>query len=85
MIDKNTITPDKYPIGTHYLSAGKNPRLCTITDCLKTYNSKGLLVRVGYESTHEFVGQVVTDRDVCTSSIARGIARLENLTKEDQA
>ena len=75
----------KYPTGTHYLSAGKNPSLCTVTDCLKTYNSKGLLVRVGYESTHEFVGQVVTNRDVCATSIARGIARLETFTKEEQA
>ena len=96
MTDKNTITPHgqveekgfcigKYPIGTQYLSAGKNPRLCTVTDCLKTYNSKGLLVKVGYESTHEFAGQVVTDRNVCTTSVARGIARLEAFTKEKQA
>ena len=97
MMDKNTsLLPGqveekgfcigKYPIGTQYLSrARKNPRLCTVTDCLKTYNSKGLLVRVGYESTHEFVGQVVTNRDVCATNIARGIARLKSFTKEDQA
>jgi hypothetical protein len=66
-----------YNIGTQYLSAGKHPRLCTVTDILKTYNAAGELVRVRYQSTHELVGQLVTDHDVCATTIARGKLLME--------
>lgn len=66
-----------YPIGTHYLSAGKHPRLCTVVDVLKTYNSAGALVCTRYVAAHQFAGQCVHDRDVVAATIARGIARLQ--------
>jgi hypothetical protein len=57
-------------IGMQYMSAGKHPRLCTVTDILKTYNSKGELVKTRYESTHEFLGQTVTNHDLVQPTIA---------------
>ena len=71
----------KYPIGTQYLTRGKHPRLCTVTDIWKTYDSKGDLVRKRYVSTHDVLGQTVTDRDVVEVTIARGVQAL----KEKQA
>ena len=71
----------KYPIGTKYLTRGKHPRLCTVTDTLKTYNSKGDLVRKRYVATHDVLGQAVTDRDIVEVTVARGVQAL----KEKQA
>tara|TARA_R110000787_G_scaffold285165_1_gene399996 strand:+ start:174 stop:485 length:312 start_codon:yes stop_codon:yes gene_type:complete len=71
----------KYPIGTEYLTRGKHPRLCTVTDIWKTYDSKGDLVRKRYVATHDVLGQTVTDRDVVEVTIARGVQAL----KEKQA
>ena len=65
-----------YTIGTQYLSHGKHPLLCTVTDILTTYNSKGEQVRLRYETSHEFCGQTVTETDVNAVTIARGIMRL---------
>lgn len=64
----------RYPIGTQFLSAGKVPRLCTVTDVLRTYNSAGQLVRLRYVATHQFMGQTITDSDVVEATVARGIA-----------
>lgn len=61
----------RFQIGQQFMTAGKSPRLCTVTDILKTYNNKGELVRTRYEATHYFGGQQVTDHDVCETSIAR--------------
>lgn len=66
-------TPKLYPIGTKFKTGGKAPRTCTVTDILKTYNSKGDLVSIRYVATHEFLGQTVTDRDVVAVTIARGL------------
>lgn len=63
----------EYAIGTKFKSKGKSPRLCTITDILKTYNSKGELVKTRYVATHNFMGQVVTDYDLPASTIAMGL------------
>lgn len=63
----------EYAIGTKFKTRGKHPILCTVTDTYKTYNSKGELVRVGYEAQHEFLGQIVNDHDVCAATIARGL------------
>ena len=68
---EDTLTP--YPIGQQYLTRGKAPRLCTVTDIYRTYNHTGDLVRVRYVSTHRFLGQTITDHDVATATIARGI------------
>jgi hypothetical protein len=62
-----------YPIGTQYMSAGKHKRLCTVVDIHKTYNHANELVKIRYVATHEFMGQVVTERDVVATTIARGI------------
>lgn len=67
------MNPHEYPIGTRYVTQGKHPKLCTVVDVLKTYNSAGDLVNLRYVSTHQFCGQTVTDRDVVSVTIARGL------------
>lgn len=62
-----------YPIGTQYRTRGKRKDLCTVIDILKTYNSKGELVKTRYVSTHDFMGQTVTSYDVVATTIAMGI------------
>jgi hypothetical protein len=69
--------PHRFSIGTQYLTRGKHPKLCTVTDTLVTINSKGQIVRTSYISTHEFMGQTVTEHDVCDATIAIGKARME--------
>lgn len=61
----------EFPIGTQYYSRGKNSKLCTIIDILKTYNNKGELVNIRYVSTHQFLGQTVTEKDVLPITIQR--------------
>lgn len=63
----------EYAIGTKFITGGKAKRACTVTDILKTYNSAGELVGTRYVATHEFMGQIVTDRDVCSVTIAKGL------------
>lgn len=66
--------PDaRFAIGTQFKSHGKHPRICTVTDILRTYNSAGQLVKVRYVATHEIFGQIVSDSDVCDTTIARAI------------
>ena len=50
-----------FEIGQKFLDGD---RVCTVTDILRTYNAKDELVSVKYVATHEFCGQVVTDRSV---------------------
>jgi len=38
-----------------------------------TRNLAGEVVQVRYVATHQFLGQTVTNRDVCASTIARGL------------
>lgn len=75
----------EYAIGTKFKPVGRKPgQVCTVTDILKTRNSKGELVQVRYVATHEFMGQTVTDRDVVETTIARGfIAAPESPYTED--
>ncbi len=63
----------EYPIGTRYSIRGMHPKICTVIDIFKTYNSKGELVKTRYVSTHDVLGQVVTSYDVPEVSIARGL------------
>lgn len=67
----------RFTIGTQFLSAHKHPRLCTVIDVLKTYNSKDELVRVRYVASHPFMGQNIIDGDVCDTTIAKGKWALE--------
>jgi hypothetical protein len=62
-----------FPIGTQYKTRGKAPKLCTVTEIFKTFNSKGELVKITYESQHSFMGQMVTERDVIETTIAMGL------------
>mgnify|MGYP003659939297 CR=1 FL=1 len=67
----------KYPIGTKYLTRGKHPRLCTVTDIWKTYDFRGDLVHKRYVATHEFLGQTVTEVDLPEATVARGVWALK--------
>ncbi len=59
-------------IGVTYKTRGKHPRICTVVDVLNTYNGAGELVRTRYVSEHDFLGQTVTNSDVCRVTILRG-------------
>jgi len=64
-----------YPVGTQFMSRGKFPRLCTVTDVLTTTNLAGDVVSVRYVATHTTVGgQLVTDATVVDTTIAMGLA-----------
>jgi hypothetical protein len=67
------MTEHKFNIGQQYCTRGKASRLCTIVDILKTYNSAGELVQIRYVSTHQFMGQAVTDSNVCETAVAMGL------------
>lgn len=62
-----------FEIGTRYKMPGKRGDLCTITDIFRTYNANGELVRIQYQSTHEFAGQLVTNNEVPMSTVARNL------------
>lgn len=62
-----------FSIGQQFMTSGKAPRLCTVRDVFKTYNSHGELMKIRYLATHEFMGQMVADTDVCETTIARGL------------
>jgi len=62
----------RYPIGWQFKTRGKHPRVCTVTDILRTYNAAGDMVELRYVATHELMGQTVTDRSVCETTIAMG-------------
>ena len=72
--DTNVI--QRFPIGTQFHTSGKHPRLCTIVDVLKTYNSNGDLVRLRYVAAHDFMGQSIQDRDIVDTTIAKGLVTL---------
>lgn len=63
----------RFEIGTKFRSSGKHPKICTVVDILTTYNSAGEVHKIRYVATHEFLGQIVTNYDVCDVEIARGI------------
>ena len=63
----------EYSIGTKFKTRGKAPKVCIVTDILKTYNSAGDLVKTRYQASHEFMGQIVTDYDLCATTIAMGL------------
>lgn len=71
----NRVTDPAFPIGTQFKSRERFPRTCTVIDILKTYNSDGHLVSVRYVATHEFSGQLVTDRDVVETTIKMGFIK----------
>ena len=48
-----------YNIGTKYIAQGKSKDIETITDILKTFNSKNELVKIEYQVEHIFAGQKI--------------------------
>jgi hypothetical protein len=71
------MTP-RYAIGQQFMSRGKFPRLCTVTDILTTTNSNGVVVKIRYVAEHEFLNQIVTDSDVSDTAISMGfVAQLQ--------
>jgi hypothetical protein len=68
----DTARPARFPIGTQFKTRGKKPRLCTVTDILKTFNSAGEQVSLCYVAEHEFMGQILTDNAVTETAIAMG-------------
>jgi hypothetical protein len=62
-----------FEIGTQFKTRGKHPRLCTVTDILRTYNSRDELVKVRYVASHDIIGQQVFDYDVCATTIKMGL------------
>ena len=63
---------NQFAIGTTFKTRGKHPRICTVVDILKTYNNANELVKVRYVATHELMGKIITDNDVCSTTIAMG-------------
>ena len=64
----------KYQIGQQFKTRGKSPKLCTVTDILKTFNSKGELVKIRYVAEHQLMGRAIVDHDVCETTIAMSLA-----------
>lgn len=64
----------RFAIGTQYKTRGQRPRLCTVIEILRTFNSRDELVSIRYVSTHEFCGQSVAEHDVVEATIAMGFA-----------
>lgn len=58
-------------IGVQFLSSGKNKRVCTVIDILKTYNSKNELIKTSYIEQHDFCGQTLKS-EVVSVSVQRG-------------
>ena len=63
----------RFKIGTKFNSSGKHPRECTVIDILATTNSIGVVVKIRYIASHDFLSQKVNDYDVCDVTIARGL------------
>ena len=78
---KGQTNPELYffPIGTKYVSRGKHPNVCTITDIYRTYDNNNDLIKTAYVAVHDFMGQTVTDYDVPKATVTMGIARMIEL------
>lgn len=66
----------RYKIGQQYMTRGKHPVRCTVTDIYSTYNAQGELVYIRYVAAHEFLGQTLTEYDIPEATIARGEERV---------
>lgn len=71
MMNRAIKTP-RWPVGTTYTPRRKHAVEHTVTDVWITTNLAGEVVRLRYVATHVFAGQLVTDYDVCDSTIAMG-------------
>lgn len=59
-------------IGTQYTD--RNGRTCTVIDIWSTFNAAGELVQTRYVAQHEFMGQMVVERDINIVTIQRRLA-----------
>lgn len=66
----------RFLIGTRFLTSGRHPRLCAVTDIYRTYNTDNELVDVRYVAEHEFCGQKVTEYGIPDATVAMGIQNL---------
>lgn len=65
------------PMGTKYNSKhGKISRIATVTDYHVTTNLAGEIVNRRYVSTHDFMGQAITERDITETEIRRNLIEL---------
>lgn len=64
----------KFAIGQKFKTRGKHPKLCTVVDILRTYNSNNELVKVCYVSSHQFMGQIMIDSNVSETTIQMGLS-----------
>lgn len=62
-----------YPIGFTFTMNNKRKDVCTVIDHYTTTNSKGEIVDFRYVCVHQFMGQMVTDRNVCHTTIVRSV------------
>lgn len=65
----------RFLLGTRFLSAGKHPHVCVVTDILRTLNLSGELVGVQYVAEHDFCGQKIGGRHL-DIEVAKGVCRL---------
>lgn len=64
----------EFKIGTKFLPVGKKyTSVYTVVDIHTTRNSAGDIVKVRYVAEYEFCGQMVIDRDIVATTIARGL------------
>lgn len=68
----------RFLVGTRFLSAGKHPHVCMVTDILRTFNLSGELVGVQYVTEHGFCGQKIEGRHLDTE-VAKGVCRLHGV------
>ena len=62
--------------GTKFKRRGrKHPRIETVVDVITWINLAGETVGIRYIATHEFMGQVITDKDVLHTTISRGLIK----------
>lgn len=66
----------EYPIGTQFITMGRNPDLHTVIDIHTTTNLKGEVVQKRYVTTHEFCGQLVRNCEIVGFTIARGLVKI---------
>lgn len=60
---------------TKYRARNKRKDIYTVVDILKTYNSKGELVKTRYVAECDFMGQKLTDYDQTDTGIQLAIAQ----------
>lgn len=64
----------EFKIGTKFCPVGKKYKsVYTVVDIHTTRNVKGEIVKVRYVAEYEFCGQMVIDRDIVATTIARGL------------